>query len=111
MDTAWGGGGGAGLALSPVSPSTSCSLCGKTSKAVTRLVLSLEPLHIFSPTSRDAGVLGLVRSGGAGFHGRTSKPGIFEVMDLDRCVGAGSHAGTSAKSCHCCVPTVKWVGL
>lgn len=100
MDTAWG----TGLALSPVSPSISYSLCGKASQAVARLGLSLDPLHIFSPTSKDAGVPGLVRSGDAGSHGRTSEPGIFGMMDLDRCGGAGSHGGISAKSCHCCVP-------
>lgn len=45
-------------------------------------VLGLEMLYLMEePLNQDSGVLGLVRSG-----------------------GAGSHGGASAKRCHCCVP-------
>lgn len=55
--------------LSPVSTPTSRSPCsphGKALQAVARSNPSSEPLHIFSPTTRDAGMQGLVRSVSAG---------------------------------------------
>lgn len=55
--------------LSPVSTPTSRSPCsphGKALQAVARSNPSSEPLRIFSPTTRDAGMQGLVRSVSAG---------------------------------------------